>query len=87
MLDATTGSAPVEPKPVAKVVDHAIDTKKLKLLAETMTEFGETCETMKELSGFWKANQSEIDLMKEALPDTYKQLQAKFAEYKSKFKE
>jgi len=87
VLDATTGSAPVEPKPVAKVVDHAIDTKKLKLLAETMTEFGETCETMKELSGFWKANQSEIDLMKEALPDTYKQLQAKFAEYKSKFKE
>ena len=87
VLDATTGSAPVEPKQVAKVVDHAIDTKKLKLLAETMTEFGETCETVKELSGFWKQNQSEIDLMKEALPDTYKQLQAKFAEYKSKFKE
>jgi hypothetical protein len=89
VLDATTGSAPVEvkAKPVEKVTDKAIDTKKLKLLSETMIEFGETCETVKELSGFWKANQSEIDLMKEVLPDTYKELQTKFAEFKTNLKD
>jgi len=85
VLDATTGSAPVEPKmvkPVAKVEQSDFGT-----LASAMIAYGESAESVKELSSFWKKNQSQIDLMKEAVPDVYKELQSKFAEFKSKFKD
>lgn len=85
VLDATTGSAPVEPKmikPVAKVEQSDFGT-----LASAMIAYGESAESVKELSSFWKKNQTQIDLMKEAVPDVYKELQSKFAEFKSKFKD
>ena len=85
VLDATTGSAPVEPKmikPIAKVEQSDFGT-----LASAMIAYGESAESVKELSSFWKKNQSQIDLMKEAVPDVYKELQSKFAEFKSKFKD
>jgi ERF superfamily len=91
VLDATTGSAPVEPKyvqkPVAEQLKENLNNLELQALAETMIAFGETCESVKELGGFWKKNQSKIDLMKEVLPDTYKELQSKFAEFKSNLKD
>ena len=85
VLDATTGSAPVEPKmikPVAKVEQSDFGT-----LASAMIAYGESAESIKELSSFWKKNQTQIDLMKEDVPDVYKELQSKFAEFKSKFKD
>ena len=85
VLDATTGSAPVEPKmikPVAKVEQSDFGT-----LASAMIAYGESAESVKELSSFWKKNQTQIDLMKEAVPDVYKELQSKFAEFKFKFKD
>jgi hypothetical protein len=85
VLDATTGSAPVEPKmikPVAKVEQPDFGT-----LASAMIAYGESAESVKELSSFWKKNQTQIDLMKESVPDVYKELQSKFAEFKSKFKD
>lgn len=85
VLDATTGSAPVEPKmikPVAKVEQPDFGT-----LASAMIAYGESAESVKELSSFWKKNQTQIDLMKEAVPDVYKELQSKFAEFKFKFKD
>jgi hypothetical protein len=85
VLDATTGSAPVEPKmikPVAKVEQPDFRT-----LASAMIAYGESAESVKELSSFWKKNQTQIDLMKEAVPDVYRELQSKFAEFKSKFKD
>jgi hypothetical protein len=85
VLDATTGSAPVEPKmikPVAKVEQPDFGT-----LASAMIAYGESAESIKELSSFWKKNQTQIDLMKEAVPDVYKELQSKFAEFKFKFKD
>ena len=85
VLDATTGSAPVEPKmikPVAKVEQPDFGT-----LASAMIAYGESAESVKELSSFWKKNQTQIDLMKEVVPDVYKELQSKFAEFKSKFKD
>jgi len=81
VLDATTGSAPVEPK--AK----SVNADEFKTLADAMIAYGESAESVKELSSFWKQNQSQIDLMKEAVPAVYKELQAKFAEFKSNFKE
>ena len=96
VLDATTGSAPVEPKvkPVAIVADqlkanlqNLEDQHSFKTLANAMIAYGESAESVKELSSFWKKNQSQIDLMKEAVPDVYKELQSKFAEFKSKFKD
>jgi hypothetical protein len=85
-LDAVTGSASVEVKPVAKEVPKESDGD-LAPLAEVLITFGSTCEDLKELSGFWKKNQAGIDRMKSQKPELFKQVQEAFAQYKSKFKE
>ncbi len=85
-LDAVTGSAPVEVKPVVKEVPKESDGD-LAPLAEVLITFGSTCEDLKELSGFWKKNQAGIDRMKLQKPELFKQVQEAFAQYKSKFKE
>jgi hypothetical protein len=85
-LDAVTGSAPVEVKPVVKEVPKESDGD-LAPLAEVLITFGETCENLKELSSFWKKNQAGIDRMKSQKPELFKQVQEAFAQYKSKFKE
>jgi hypothetical protein len=85
-LDAVTGSAPVEVKPVVKEVPKESDGD-LAPLAEVLITFGSTCEDLKELSGFWKKNQAGIDRMKSQKPELFKQVQEAFAQYKSKFKE
>jgi hypothetical protein len=85
-LDAVTGSAPVEVKPVVKEVPKESDGD-LAPLAEVLITFGDTCEDLKELSSFWKKNQAGIDRMKSQKPELFKQVQEAFAQYKSKFKE
>lgn len=85
-LDAVTGSAPVEVKPVVKEVPKESDGD-LAPLAEVLITFGKTCENLKELSSFWKKNQAGIDRMKSQKPELFKQVQEAFAQYKSKFKE
>jgi hypothetical protein len=84
-LDAVTGSAPVEVKPVVKEVPKVDED--LEPLAEALINFGDTCESLKELSGFWKKNQAGIDRMKSQKPELFKKVQEAFAQYKSKFKE
>ena len=84
-LDAVTGSAPVEVKPVVKEVPKVDDD--LEPLAEVLIVFGNTCEDLKELSSFWKKNQAGIDRMKTQKPDLFKRVQEAFAQYKAKFKE
>ena len=91
-LDATTGSAPVEPK-------KAVEVKKLEvgtvaepnpddvLMVETLIDIGETCEKMSELTSLWKKNQNHIDSIKSTNKELFNKLQAKFAEYKANFKE
>jgi hypothetical protein len=84
-LDAVTGSAPVEVKPVVeapKKVDEDLEP-----LAEVLIEFGDTCADLKELSSFWKKNQAGIDRMKSQKPELFKKVQESFAQYKAKFKE
>jgi hypothetical protein len=85
-LDAVTGSAPVEVKPVVKEVPKESDGD-LAPLAEVLITFGDTCEDLKELSSFWKKNQAGIDRMKSQKPELFKTVQEAFAKYKSKFKE
>jgi len=88
-LDAVTGSQdskPVEVKEVKQVKPQEPE-QNLESLAEVLIKFGDTCEDLKELSGFWKANQAGIDQMKINNPDLFKQVQSAFAQYKSKFKE
>jgi hypothetical protein len=85
-LDAVTGSQPVEVKPVVKEAPKESDGD-LAPLAEVLITFGDTCENLKELSGFWKKNQAGIDRMKSQKPELFKQVQEAFAQYKSKFKE
>lgn len=84
-LDAVTGSAPVEVKPVVKEVPKVDDD--LEPLAEVLITYGDACEDLKELSGFWKQNQSGIDRMKVQKPELFKKVQEAFAQYKSKLKE
>lgn len=76
----------VEVKPVVKEVPKESD-EDLVPLSEVLITFGETCENLKELSGFWKKNQAGIDRMKSQKPELFKQVQEAFAQYKSKFKE
>lgn len=85
-LDAVTGSAPVEVKPVVKEVPKESDGD-LAPLAEVLITFGDTCEDLKELSSFWKKNQAGIDRMKSQKPELFKTVQDAFAQYKAKFKE
>jgi hypothetical protein len=75
----------VEVKPVVKEVVGA--DADLDPLASVLIEFGDTCESLKELQGFWKKNQSGIDRMKVQKPDLFKKVQDAFAQYKFKFKE
>ena len=75
----------VEVKPVVKEVEGA--DADLDPLASILIEFGDTCESLKELQSFWKKNQSGIDRMKVKKPDLFKKVQEAFAQYKSKFKE
>jgi hypothetical protein len=84
-LDAVTGSAPVEVKQVVKEVPKVDED--LEPLAEVLITFGDTCEDLKELSGFWKKNQAGIDRMKSQKPELFKKVQEAFAQYKAKFKE
>jgi len=91
-LDATTGSAPVEPKKVVEVKKPDVGTVTEPnpddaLMIESLITFGETCESMSELTGLWKKNQKAIDSIKVSNQELFNQLQTKFAEYKAKFKE
>jgi len=91
-LDATTGSAPVEPKKVVEVKKPDVGTVAEPnpddaVMIETLITFGETCETMSELTGLWKKNQKAIDSIKVSNKELFNKLQTKFAEYKAKFKE
>jgi hypothetical protein len=91
-LDATTGSAPVEPKKAVEVKKPEVGTVTEPnpddaLMIETLITFGETCESMSELTGLWKKNQKAIDSIKVSNQELFNKLQTKFAEYKAKFKE
>jgi hypothetical protein len=91
-LDATTGSAPVEPKKAVEVKKPDVGTVTEPnpddaLMIESLITFGETCESMSELTGLWKKNQKHIDSIKVSNQELFNQLQTKFAEYKAKFKE
>jgi hypothetical protein len=91
-LDATTGSAPVEPKKAVEVKKPEVRTVTEPnpddaLMIETLITFGETCESMSELTGLWKKNQKAIDSIKVSNQELFNQLQTKFAGYKAKFKE
>jgi hypothetical protein len=91
-LDATTGSAPAEPKKVVEVKKPDVGTVTEPnpddaLMIESLITFGETCESMSELTGLWKKNQKAIDSIKVSNQELFNQLQTKFAEYKAKFKE
>lgn len=86
-LDAVTGSQAVEIKPVEVKAKPQEPEQNLDALAEVLITFGDTCESLKELSSFWKKNQAGIDQMKVSNPDLFKQVQSAFAQYKSKFKE
>jgi hypothetical protein len=86
-LDAVTGSQAVEVKPVEVKAKPQEPEQNLDALAEVLITFGDTCESLKELSSFWKKNQAGIDQMKISNPELFKQVQSAFAQYKSKFKE
>ena len=88
-LDATTGSVEKKPEVVAVKKPEGVqqDDQNLEVLVDVLVEFGDTCESLSELSGLWKKNQKDIDQIKATNKELYQVLQSKFAEYKAKFKE
>jgi hypothetical protein len=80
-----------KPKPIAVEVKPVVKPQEpeqnLDVLADVLIQFGDTCESLKELSSFWKQNQAGIDHMKVGNPELFKKVQSAFAQYKSKFKE
>lgn len=91
-LDATTGSAPLEPKKVVEVKKPSVETVAEPnlddvLMVDTLIDIGVTCEKMSELTSLWKKNQNHIDSIKSTNQELFNKLQAKFAEYKANFKE
>jgi len=91
-LDATTGSAPLEPKKVVEVKKPSVEKVAEPnlddvLMVETLIDIGVTCEKMSELTSLWKKNQNHIDSIKSTNQELFNKLQAKFAEYKANFKE
>ena len=77
----------VEESPVVETVIYEMKNESIEKLYEILVTFGADCVNLKELTNFWKHNQKEIDRMKTEAPDLFKDLQSKFAEYKTKFKE
>ena len=73
-LDAVTGSQAVEVKPVEVKAKPQEPEQNLDALAEVLITFGDTCESLKELSSFWKKNQVGIDQMKISNPELFKQV-------------
>lgn len=80
-------------KPVAKVevkkevkTEDVIDTSH-KALSKALIDFGALCDSFTELASLWKKNEKQIDLMKAEDKVSFNELQKKFAEYKSNFKE
>jgi hypothetical protein len=91
-LDATTGSAPVEPKAEKKV--EKVETKKteepeqdLVMFVEKMIEWGNASPNLEDLKSLWKNNQATIDLLKGKDAKAYDNLTAQFSTLKSKFAE
>jgi hypothetical protein len=80
-----------KPKPIAVEVKPVVKPQEpeqnLDVLADVLIQFGDTCESLKELSSFWKQNQAGIDHMKVGNPELFKKVHSAFAHYKSKFKE
>lgn len=88
--DAVDASAPVETKAPPKVaptppkaeVKPEMSGADQDLMIEKMIEHGLLCNTVKELSSLWKANQRQIDEIKATKAEGFEKLKAAFAEMK-----
>lgn len=60
---------------------------KHELFADSMIEWGDSCTSLSELTGLWKANQKTIDELKAGNKEQFKRLQVRFADLKKNFKE
>lgn len=88
--DAVDASAPVETKALPKAaptppkaeVKPEMSGADQDLMIEKMIEHGLLCNTVKELSSLWKANQRQIDEIKATKVEGFEKLKAAFAEMK-----
>lgn len=88
--DAVDASAPVEApkkesapkKETPKESKQEMSKADQDLMVEKMIEHGLLCNTTDELTGLWKANQSQIDEIKTTNPDGFEKLKGAFAEMK-----
>jgi len=89
-LDATTGGVAPEPKKTAPSIKPtpagAPDPNKV-LLVDSLIELGGQFTSTSELTDLWKANQAQIDDLKNSEPELFKRLKDGFAQLKTNLKE
>lgn len=66
---------------------EAYDVADLMLFAETLIKFVDIATDEKSLRNYWKANQAQIDKLKDALPESFEQVLARFKQAQASFKE
>lgn len=78
-----------EPKEVVKeksqIDKQSIDN--LSLFADGLVKYLDIADTEKGLLSYWKSNLTQIEKLKEAMPDRYESIREKFAEARTKLKE
>lgn len=66
---------------IAQAMDKELPT--LELFAEGLIKYVEVCTDEKALKSYWKANQTQIDRLKQLLPDEYAKVLERFQKAKS----
>lgn len=76
-----------ETKPVKRIVRPAQDVEEMLLFAEGMMKFVDVATDEKSLRNYWKANQTQLDALKTAAPESFEQVLARFKQAQASFKE
>jgi len=75
-----------EPKPEVKRQRVANTEEEMLLFAEGLMKFVDVATDEKSLRNYWKANQSQIDALKDGFPETFEQVLARFKQAQAVFK-
>lgn len=85
---------PVKIKPVEKKtgevkaeveMDTGNSDANAKLFADSMIQFSTLVKDVKDLNSYWKANQGQLDKLKDSHPDLYENVRNTFANIKAQF--
>ena len=79
-VDQSTGEIKAEVK-----MDTGSDEANAKLFAEGMIKYSSLVKDLKDLNSYWKANQTQLDKLKDSHPELYENVRNTFAHIKLSF--